>query len=183
MGWAQPRRGEGAPPSLPTSLRPAGPRPQALTGSHGVRSRTEGQDLTEQGEGGCFAPAQTQTDSRPPPDEAKGLTSWQPTLPVVQTSSERANPYSWPPAASGFRTQTVVSAREVPLRPARTAVGILFGRGVQAAPQRARACVSPRCCPSLLSPSLPLLTEPVSVGKEGSARTLGAGGLQQARVS
>lgn len=150
VGWAEPRGGEGAPPSLPASLRPAGPRPQALTGSHGVRSRTEGQDLTEQGEGGCFAPAQTQTDSKPPPDEAKGLTSWQPTLPVVQTSSERANPYSWPPAASGFRTQTVVSAREVPLRPARTAVGILCGRGVQAAPRRARACL-----PSLL-PLAPL---------------------------
>lgn len=52
----------------------ARPRTQTLLVSHGVLSRTEGQDLTEQREGGCFVPTQTQTDSKPPSDKAKGLT-------------------------------------------------------------------------------------------------------------
>lgn len=93
--------------------------------SHGVLSRTEGQDLTEQREGGCCVPTQTQTDSKPPSDKAKVLTSWQTeacTAWCPDILSERANPHDGLPPASGLRTQTLMSAREVPLRLAKTAV-------------------------------------------------------------
>lgn len=58
-----------------------------------------------------FVPTQTQMDSKPPPDKAKGRMSWQRgacTAWRPDILSERANPHSWPPPASGLMTQTLM---------------------------------------------------------------------------
>ena len=109
----------------PQACGQAGPRTQALMGSHGVPSPTEGQDLAEQREGGCSVPAQTETNSKPPSDKAKGLPSWQTEACSAwcpDIFSPSANPHDWPPPASGLRAQPLMIAREVPLRLAKTAV-------------------------------------------------------------
>lgn len=72
-----------------------------------------------------FVPTQTQMDSKPPPDKATGLMSWQRTACTAccpDILSERANPHNWPPPASGLRIQTLTSVGDVPMRPVRTAL-------------------------------------------------------------
>lgn len=67
---------------------------------------------------------QTQMDSKPPPDKPL-LMSWQrgacsACCPDILLG--RANSHKWPPSASGLRAQTLMSARGVLLRTARTAI-------------------------------------------------------------
>ena len=163
----------------PRACGQAGPRTQTLMGSHGVPSPTEGQDLAEQREGGCSVPAQTETNSKPPSDKAKGLTSWQTEACSAwcpDIFSQRANPHGWPPPASGLRAQPSMIAREVPLRLAKTAVrSQLKGGCLQSAlfpTYGACGHVSPHCRPPIFSllPSLP--TRPISVGNRGTASEL-----------
>lgn len=144
----------------------AGPRTQTLMGSHGVPSPTEGQDLAEQREGGCSVPAQTETNSKPPSDKAKGLTSWQTEACSAwcpDIFSQRANPHDWPSPASGLRAQPLMIAREVPLRLAKTAVHSQLKRG------RLQSALFPtyggcRHVPSLPPPQLSLFSLPSSQG-------------------
>lgn len=156
----------------------AGPRTQTLMGSHGVPSPTEGQDLAEQREGGCSVPAQTETNSKPPSDKAKGLTSWQTEACSAwcpDIFSQRANPHDWPPPASGLRAQPLMIAREVPLRLAKTAVRSQLKRGEPAVSPFSYIRGVWTCVPSLLPPSFlsfPFLTWPISVGNWGTASEL-----------
>ena len=144
----------------------AGPRTQTLMGSHGVPSPTEGQDLAEQREGGCSVPAQTETNSKPPSDKAKGLTSWQTEACSAwcpDIFSQRANPHDWPSPASGLRAQPLMIAREVPLRLAKTAVRSQLKGG------RLQSALFPTyggCghVPSLPPPQLSLFSLPSSQG-------------------
>ena len=163
----------------PRACGQAGPRTQTLMGSHGVPSPTEGQDLAEQREGGCSVPAQTETNSKPPSDKAKGLTSWQTEACSAwcpDIFSQRANPHGWPPPASGLRAQPLMIAREVPLRLAKTAVrSQLKGGCLQSAlfpTYGACGHVSPHCRPPIFSLLPPLPTRPISVGNRGTASEL-----------
>lgn len=116
------RQGKGLVPSLTTSLWPSWA--QTLDGFSQCAEQNRRAALNSTRARRMFAPTQTQMDSKPAPDKAKGLMSWQrgachACCPDVL--SERANSRKWPPSDSGLRTQTLMSAREVPLRVARTA--------------------------------------------------------------
>lgn len=69
---------------------------------------------------------------------------------------ERANPYNWPPPASGFRTQTLPSAREVPRgRPGQLSA-VLWGREEPRSLLRTCVSVCVSVCLPLLLPLIPL---------------------------
>lgn len=114
--------------------------------------------------------------------------SWQPgacTACCADGLSERADPHNWPPPASGFRTQTLMSARGVALRPAWTAVSSTPATGGAPVGPHARVCLrlspSPRY-PSLLSP-LSFSSHKVHLSWElGSASRPRAGSLHPTRA-
>lgn len=121
---AGPRQGKGLAPSLTTSLWPSWAWTSDLDGFPRCAEPNRRAALNSTGGRRVFVLTQTQMDSKLPLDKAKGLMSWQRgicTACCPDILSERANSHKWPPSAFGLRTQTLIRAREVPLRPDRTA--------------------------------------------------------------